>query len=103
MPTVRERNMISPEYSSSFSKSPIPTIQEKRLKIREYISWSVCFAIISSLTGLMKFLKVGITADTVTSVLFYLSLFGLGFFITRIISVSKNPVQVEESTRHELN
>jgi len=97
MQTVHKQNMISPGYNSSFSRIPDPANQAKRLKIREFISWSVCFATIAGLTGLMKILKVGVTMDTVTSGLFYLSLLGLIFFISKIISASKNPVQLKSS------
>jgi hypothetical protein len=38
-------------------------------------------------------LKIGITMDTVTSVLFYFSIAGLGWFIYKIFSLPKYPVQ----------
>jgi hypothetical protein len=105
MQTVRKQNLITPGYSSSFSKVQIPESQSKGLKIREFISWTICFAIVTALTGLLKFLKIGITMDTVTSTLFYLSLFGAGFFICRIIliSTSKTQTALKESNLHELN
>jgi len=89
--------------SSGFSQAPVSPNQEKRLKIREFISWSICFAIISGLTGLLKFLKVGVTMDSVTSILFYLSLAGLVFFVTKIIMICKNPVDLNADNLHELN
>ena len=105
MPTFRRNAIdISPaRFSSGFSQAPVSPNQEKRLKIREFISWSVCFAIVTALTGLLKFLKVGITMDTVTSILFYLSLAGLIYFVTRIILLSKNPVHLPSRNLHELN
>ncbi|HEY2348407.1 MAG TPA: hypothetical protein VGH64_05300, partial [Puia sp.] len=65
--------------------------------------WSVCFAVVCGLTGLLKYLKVGVTMDTITSALFYLSLAGLIYFITRIIMMSKSPVQLHSTNLHELN
>jgi hypothetical protein len=97
--------MITPGYSSSFSKVQVPANQPNRLKIREFISWAVCFAVVTALTGLLKYLKVGITMDAVTSALFYLSLFGVTFFVYRIIvlSTSKTRVHLDGNKFHELN
>ena len=106
MQTVRGQKMIDTSNSgfrSSFLKIPVYTNQEKRSKIREFISWSVCFAIVSGLTGLMKYLKVGVTMDSVTSILFYFSLAGFIYFISRIILLSRNPVHVNGRNLHELN
>ena len=105
MQTFRRNNVdISPvQFNAGFSQQPIPPIREKTLKIKEFISWAACFAVISGLTGLMKFLKVAITMDTVTSALFYLSTAGFIYFITRIIVLSRSHVQVHSSNLHELN
>ncbi|HEY4935929.1 MAG TPA: hypothetical protein VII44_05080 [Puia sp.] len=106
MHTIREQKVIDISqggFRSSFSSAMVSANQAKRLKISEFISWSVCFAIVSGLTGLMKFLKVGLTMDTVTSILFYLSLAGLAYFIYKIISLSKTPVQARIHPIHELN
>jgi hypothetical protein len=105
MQTVREQNMITPGYGSSFSKIQVPANQSNRLKIREFISWTVCFAIITTLTGLLKFLKIGVTMDSVTSALFYLSLFGTAFFIYRIINLttSGTRIHLKGNNLQELN
>jgi hypothetical protein len=106
MQTIREQKSIDnlpSRFKSSFSAFPISSDQAKRLKIKEFISWSVCFALIFGLTGLMKLLKLGVTMDSVTSILFYLSLAGLIYFIRRIILLSRNPVQVNSEVLHELN
>jgi hypothetical protein len=106
MQTVREQNAIdiSPAcHNSPINPGPVSPDQVKKLKIREFISWSVCFAVISALTGLMKVLKVGVTMDTVTSILFFISLSGLIFFISRIVSLSRNPVPPNPPSRNELN
>lgn len=79
-------------FRSSFA-NPDSINRVNRLKIREFISWSVCFAVITVITGLLKVLKIGITMDTVTSVLFYFSIAGLGWFIYKIFSLPKYPVQ----------
>jgi hypothetical protein len=104
MQTARGHKMISATgFSSTFSQSPVSTNQAKRLKIREFMSWSVCFGIVTALTGLIKYLKVGITMDTITTILFFLSLSGLIYFVSRIFLLSKTPVQVDSRGLHELN
>jgi len=105
MQTFRRNNVdISPvQFNAGFSQQPIPPIREKALKIKEFLSWAACFAVISGLTGLMKFLQVAITMDTVTSALFYLSTAGLIYFITRIIVLSRSHMQVHSNKLHELN
>jgi predicted membrane channel-forming protein YqfA (hemolysin III family) len=105
MQTVREKAIdTSPaQFGSGLSQSPSSHDQEKRLKIREFISWSVCFAVVCGLTGLLKILQIGVTMNTVTSALFYLSLGGLIYFVTRIILISRNPVRLHANNLHELN
>ena len=105
MQTFRRNNVdISPvQFNAGFSEQPIPPVREKSLKIKEFISWAACFAIISGLTGLLKFLKIGVTMDTVTSALFYLSLAGLIYFITRIVLLSRSQVQIHSNNLHKLN
>ena len=105
MQTFRRNNVdISPvQFNAGFSQQPISPIREKSLKIREFLSWTACFAVISGITGLLKFLKVGITMDTVTSALFYLSLAGMIYFIIRIVRLSRTQVQIHSSNLHELN
>ena len=105
MQTFRRNNVdISPvQFNSGFSQQPVPPIKEKTLKIKEFISWAACFAVVSGLTGLLKFLKVGVTMDTVTSILFYLSLAGMIYFITRIVVLSRSQVQIHSNNLHELN
>jgi hypothetical protein len=100
---ARVINTSSPDIKSTFSRIPNAMDSLKALKIREFISWSVCFAIVSGLTGLILFLKVGVTMETVTASLFYLSLAGMIYFISRIILLSRNPSPVSHSTAHELN
>lgn len=106
MQTVREQQSIdiSPvPHKSPMIPAPVSPDQVRKLKIREFISWSVCFAVITALTGLMKILQVGVTMDTVTSILFFLSLSGLIYFIYRIISFSRNPLPRSPHPRNELN
>jgi hypothetical protein len=96
-----DRSLI--QFHPGLSQLPDSLNREKRLKIREFISWSACFAVIGGLTGLLKYLKIGITMDSVTSVLFYLSIAGLIYFITRIVMISKSRVQVHSNHLPELN
>jgi len=105
MQTFRRNNVdISPvQLNAGFSQHPVPPVREKRLKIKEFLSWAACFAVIAGLTGLLKYLNVGITMDTVTSSLFYLSLAGLVYFIARIVILSRSRVEIHSSNLHELN
>jgi hypothetical protein len=106
METIHGQKMVDNSVSSfipsgSFDLSSSNRV--KRLKFREFISWSVCFGVISFLTGLLKFLKIGVTMDSVTSVLFYLSLAGLFYFTYKVLSLSKNSVQRNSESFHGLN
>jgi hypothetical protein len=100
---VRVINTSATDVKSTFSGIPGSADPSKVLKTREFISWSVCFAIVSGLTGLLLFLHVGVTMETVTAALFYLSLAGLIYFISRIILLSRNPSPSAHSAAHELN
>lgn len=106
METVRRqrRAEIQPSgFTSSYSKTPVSENQVNHLKIREFISWLVCFAVIGCLTGIMKFLRLGITAESITSALFYISVLAVAYFTYRIISLSRNPVPLKSGKLHELN
>jgi len=106
MQTVREQTglgLTTPGFKPTPTHPGISETHVNRLKIREFRSWSVCFAVITLLTGLLKFLKVGVTMESVTSTLFYTSLMALTYFIFRIISLSRNPAQVNNNSYHELN
>lgn len=93
----------APGFDTSFPFIPDPVTQIKKLKIKEFISWAVCFAVISGLTGLMKYMKVGVTMDSVTNVMFYGSLAGFIYFVLKIIRISKIPVQMHSGSAHALN
>jgi hypothetical protein len=106
MQTVREQapvGLSTSGFKPTQSPFRISENQVNKLKIREFISWSVCFAVITLLTGLLKYLKVGITMESITSTLFYTSLLALAYFIYRIVSLSKHPAQVKTNPYHELN
>ena len=96
-------NISTPGLKSFISPVPDSNNDTKRLKIREFISWAVCFAVISVLTGLLMILKVGITMETITDSLFFLSLGGLIYFSYRILVLSKKPALFDPSVPHELN
>ena len=106
MQTAHEQGRLgfsNPGIKPTPSYAGISENQVKRLKKREFISWSVCFAVISLLTGLLKFLKIGVTMDSVTNVLFYASLISLAYFIYRIFSLPGNSIEVKNHNYHELN
>jgi|SRR5450432_680283 len=77
-------------FRASLPNSDIAADHVKKMKIRELISWSISFGIISLLTGLIIFLKVGITMETVTLILFSLSLCGMVFTVSRIFLFKKS-------------
>ena len=104
MQTVRGQKVIDVS-ADGFRTSPSQysvSNQEKTLKIREFIAWSICFGVVAGLTGMLMYLNVGVTMESVTSILFYLSLAGLIYFVSRIILTSRKPVQMGHP-RHELN
>ena len=104
MQTVRKETRLA---NPGFKPNPVNAGHSEkninRLKIRELISWSVCFAAIGLLTGLLKFMKVGVTMDSVTSFLFYTSLTALAYMIYRIINFPRNSGYVNGNHNHELN
>jgi len=106
MDTVREQarmNIQSSGFIPNYSPSSTTENQSTRIKIRESISWLVSFALITFLTGLLKFLKIGVTVESITSALFYTSLFAVSYFIYRIVVLSRNTVQLKKENLHELN
>jgi len=108
MQTVSEQNEtgISPAGYKPYQttgQTPVSADQAKRLKISEFKSWFACFAIIVLLTGLLKVLGLGVTMETVTSILFYGSLAALAYLIYRIRSLSRGPIQINGNNLHELN
>jgi hypothetical protein len=106
MNTVREQariNINSSGFIPHYSPSSATENQSTRIKIRESVSWLVSFAVISFLTGLLKFLKIGVTVESITSALFYISLFSVSYFIYRIVALSRNTAQLRKGNLHELN
>jgi len=108
MQTVREQNGKGISVSGyrpyqNPTQTPVSVEQVKRLTISEFKSWSACFVVIALLTGLLKILKLAVTMETVTSILFYGSLAMLAFLIFRIRSLSGNPVPFKGDNLHELN
>jgi hypothetical protein len=82
---------------------PDPARQIKSLKISEFTSWSVSFGIICLLTGLLKFLKLGVTMEPVTSIFFFFSLFGLIYSVSKAIKLSNGSLHKDGQVFHELN
>jgi hypothetical protein len=90
-------------FKSPASLNSLPAKPTKSLIRNENISWLICFGIVSILTGMLKFLKVGITMDTITSVFFYISLIGVFYFFYKILSASKINPQKSAGSFHGLN
>jgi hypothetical protein len=96
------------EIRASAFKSPVipnsfPAKPEKSFIKNENISWLICFGIVCFLTGMLKFLKVGVTMDTVTSVFFYVSLIGMFYFLYKIFSAPKISPRENADVFHSLN
>lgn len=108
MPTVQDQakkiDISQNGYAATNAwRVPDPIGQIRSLKISEYISWSVSFGIICLLTGFLKFLKLGVTMEPVTSIFFFLSLFGLIYSISKTIKLNKAPLSRDGRVHHELN
>ena len=106
MPTIRhwERKIFTP---SSFIPASVGTKltidQSKGLKIREFISWAVCFGIVTMLTGFLKILNIGVTMEPVTSIFFYSSLAGLAYFAAKAFRLSRTVTPQQPADLVRLN
>ncbi len=106
MQTIQKDKVTDSHFSALTSigtNIPVRVHLDQKLKRREYVSWAISFAVISLLTGLLKFLKVGVTMDSVTSGLFYLSILGLVYFIYKIFSSPKRYAVQNHSGVDRLN
>ncbi|HSZ31749.1 MAG TPA: hypothetical protein VK772_00485 [Puia sp.] len=95
---IRTSAFKSPASLNSFAAKP-----SKSLIKNENISWLICFGIVSFLTGMLKFLKLGVTMDTVTSVFFYVSSIGVFYFLYKIFSAPKTSPAKNAGSFHSLN
>ena len=107
MQTIRDNtrriDISSNNFPTTYPSIPDPTRQIRKLKISEFKSWTVSFGIISFLTGMLMYLKVGVTMETVTASLFFLSLAGMIFYVYKLIHLTREPIRLESNTRHDLN
>jgi hypothetical protein len=90
-------------FKSPASLNSFPSKPAKSLIKNENIAWLICFGIVSFLTGMLKFLKVGVTMDTVTSVFFYISLIGVFYFLYKLFSAPKRNHRENTGPFHSLN
>jgi hypothetical protein len=90
-------------FKSPASLNSLPAKPSKSSIRNENISWLICFGIVSILTGMLKFLKVGVTMDTVTSVFFYISLLGVFYFFYKLLSAPKISSRENTGSFHGLN
>ena len=101
MQTIRQKPQLVDFPESSFTAQITRQILSqkhiKSLKISESLSWIVSFSVILLITGLLKFLRLGVTMSTVTSALFYLSFAGIAYFIFNIIRINK--IREEDNSR----
>jgi len=81
---------ISPSGKTLFEPSSYPVSIDKKLQISESVSWTICFAIVATITGALLIYKIGVTMSEITSILFYSSLVGLVFFVVRIIRLRRS-------------
>lgn len=76
---------LSRSARKNVKPEPGHQISANRLKIKESISWSICFAVVAGVTGALLVYKIGVTMSFVTSILFYFSLLGFVVFIARTV------------------
>jgi hypothetical protein len=100
---ARRIDISSNNFPTTYPRIPDPIGQIRRLKISEFKSWSVCFGIISFLTGMLMYLKIGVTMETVTASLFFLSLGGTIYSVYKLILLVREPARLESQRNHELN
>ena len=91
------RKHVKPEPDSLLSVN--------RLKVRESISWSICFAIVAAITGALLVYKIGVTMFPVTSILFYFSLLGFVAFVARAVRLYRpgHEHTTDAESKHLLN
>jgi hypothetical protein len=102
LPETRSLDLVLPG-KPVFSAPDAPLSTDKKLQIRESISWSICFALVAGLTGALLVYKIGVTMSAVTSVLFYFSLLGLAAFVARIIVLLRSRVMIPHAKAQQLN
>lgn len=104
MQTIRQTPQLADFPESSFTaqitRQLLAQKEVKSLKISESLSWIVSFSVILLITGVLKFLKLGVTMGAVTSGLFYLSLAGIAYFIFNIIRI--NRIREEDQSRTKI-
>jgi hypothetical protein len=93
--TARPTSLVRSSKGTVESKSD-PIASDNRLKIREYISWSLCFAVVAGITGALLIYKIGVTMSVITSILFYFSLLGFIAFIAKAILSAKPRKTIED-------
>lgn len=107
MQTVRQEAAVidisKNGFQSSFVGNRDTESLMKRLKISELKSWAVSFAVISLLTGLLMYLKVAVTMETVTNSLFFLSLGGFVYAVCKIIFLLRQRPEYKVHPVHSLN
>lgn len=83
-------------FNSNFTGHANQTaVRTKKLKISELKSWALSCGVISALMGLLLYLKVGVTMETITASLFFLSLGGLIYSIYQIVLLVRQPAQYD--------
>ncbi|MFI5123930.1 MAG: hypothetical protein ACHQDF_01320 [Chitinophagales bacterium] len=80
---------LSRSAHKSLKPEPDHQVSANRLKIKESISWSICFAIVAGVTGALLVYKIGVTMSLITSILFYFSLLGFVAFVARTVRLHR--------------
>lgn len=81
---------LSRSAREKLKPGPDHQVSANRLKIKESISWSVCFAIVAGITGALLVYKVGVTMSLVTSILFFFSFLGFAAFVARSVRLHRS-------------
>lgn len=82
---------LSRSAPKSVKPEPDHQVSANKLKIRESISWSICFAIVAGITGALLVYKIGVTMSLVTSILFFFSFLGFAAFVARTVRLHRPP------------
>jgi hypothetical protein len=83
--THSRKRLIRTNISAGSLARPVSGSSGRKLKIRESLSWMLCFAVLAGITGTLLAYKVGITMSGITSILFYCSLLGLLLFTIKLV------------------
>ena len=99
----QEIDFSESSFQSKIITTSISKKDAKRLRIKEFKSWSFCFGVVALLTGVLIYFQLGVTMESVTLPLFFISLSGLIYFISKVILFSNSGNPEDVSSASQLN